>query len=516
MINFMHNEKRALSYCAVLFVSVLLSSCGGGGSTAPAIDSQVQTSTSVSTEELRPGINTLSQVIDGEVVERTYSIRYPAVTSQDSYPVVFFFHGAGSDGASWLDANAQVAELIEAGEFIGIFPDGYDSAWNVSGETLADDVEFISMIVNAMDPNGLFDLDRVYGVGTSNGAGLVNKLAKETTLFTAIAPILSQQTEAVAEIVASTAVSVFQVNGADDDLVPIEGGNGVADTLFMSAQGSAENWALGFSCNMTPNQKTRQWGDFSVLEYTFSGCIDNQIIRYAVVEGLGHSTSLGEADDLYQIVWAFFKAIGVESALDVKLLALGDSYTIGQGVCGSCSFPQQLKSSLASDLLVRDILSLQVIAQTGWTTTDLKAAIVSENPASDFDLVTLLIGVNNEVQGVPMDVYEREFDELVQSAISFAGGDANRLIVVSIPDYTFTSFGSSFSSSNTSRELQEYNNFAQEYCETRDIAYVYITDITQQGLQKPELVSADRLHPSELAYGLFVERILPIALEVLE
>ena len=91
MINFIHNEKRALSYCAVLFVSVLLSSCGGGGSTAPAIDSQVQTSTSVSTEELRPGINTLSQVIDGEVVERTYSIRYPAVTSQDSYPVVFFF-----------------------------------------------------------------------------------------------------------------------------------------------------------------------------------------------------------------------------------------------------------------------------------------------------------------------------------------------------------------------------------------------------------------------------------------
>ena len=115
-----------------------------------------------------------------------------------------------------------------------------------------------------------------------------------------------------------------------------------------------------------------------------------------------------------------------------------------------------------------------------------------------------------------MNVYEREFDELVQSAISFADGDANRLIVVSIPDYTFTSFGSSFSSSNTSRELQEYNNFAQEYCEAHDIAYVYITDITQQGLQKPELVSADRLHPSELAYGLFVERILPIALEVLE
>ena len=90
------------------------------------------------------------------------------------------------------------------------------------------------------------------------------------------------------------------------------------------------------------------------------------------------------------------------------------------------------------------------------------------------------------------------------------------MIVVSIPDYTFTSFGSSFSTSTTSRDLQDYNDFAQQYAESRHIAYVYITDITQEGLERPELVSSDRLHPSELAYGLFVERILPIALDIVE
>ena len=508
-------KKRALFRIVLLLASSCLLSCGGGSS-APAANNQTQLVTPVATQEQRPEQGIISQVVDGLLVERTYSISYPAETSEESYPVVFFFHGAGIDGMGWLDTNAQVSDLIDAGEFIGIFPDGYNSSWNVSGETAADDVEFISMIVNDINANAIFDVNRIYGVGTSNGAGMVNKLAKETSIFTAIAPLLSQQTVAVGDVVPSKAVSVFQVNGSDDDLVPVEGGNGVADTVFMSAQASAENWALNFSCDLTPTEKVRQWGDSSVAEYSFAGCIDNQIIRYSVVEDLGHSTSLGEGVNLYELIWTFFSATGIEPALTIKFLALGDSYTIGQGVCGSCSFPEQLKTNLTSRLLVNDDLSLQVIAQTGWTTTDLKDAIMAENPASDFDLVTLLIGVNNEVQSIPMAVYEQEFDELVQSAIGFAGGDASRVIVVSIPDYTFTSFGSSFSTSTTSRDLQDYNDFAQQYAESRHIAYVYITDITQEGLERPELVSSDRLHPSELAYGLFVERILPIALDIVE
>ena len=159
---------------------------------------------------------------------------------------------------------------------------------------------------------------------------------------------------------------------------------------------------------------------------------------------------------------------------------------------------------------------MQIIAETRWTTTDLKSAIIAENPSSDFDLVTLLIGVNNQVQNKPFSVYETEFIELVDSAISFAGSDASNLIVVSIPDYAYTSFGSSFNPTKTSSELELYNNFAQEYCEENGLSYVEITDITQQGLDNPALVAYDQLHPSELAYSLFVERILPLALEKLK
>ncbi|MFQ3324678.1 MAG: acyl-CoA thioesterase-1 [Pseudomonadales bacterium] len=191
---------------------------------------------------------------------------------------------------------------------------------------------------------------------------------------------------------------------------------------------------------------------------------------------------------------------------------MGDSYTIEENVCDTCRFPEQLKARLISEYADRDEFSLQIIAQTGWNTTDLKNAITTEDPASNFDLVTLLIGVKNQFQGKPFEVFETEFAELVDSAISLVGDDASKLIVVSIPDYAFTPFGQNFNPTATSAELVLYNDFAKEYCESVGLSYVYITDITQQGLETPSLVASDGLHPSELAYTKFVERILPLAL----
>jgi lysophospholipase L1-like esterase len=202
--------------------------------------------------------------------------------------------------------------------------------------------------------------------------------------------------------------------------------------------------------------------------------------------------------------------------LNLKLLSLGDSYTIGQAVCDTCSFPEQLKESLVFEYSDRDTLNLQVIAKTGWTTTDLKTAIVTENPAADFDLVTLLIGVNNQVQNRPFEIYEAEFIELVESAISFVGGDANKLTVVSIPDYAFTPFGEFRNPISISSGIDLLNDYARNYCEENGLTYVYITDITRQGLEDPMLVAPDRLHPSALAYSKFVERLLPVALEKLQ
>ncbi|GGD19437.1 SGNH/GDSL hydrolase family protein [Flavobacterium orientale] len=196
----------------------------------------------------------------------------------------------------------------------------------------------------------------------------------------------------------------------------------------------------------------------------------------------------------------------------IKYLALGDSYTIGQSVCDACRFPEQLKDSLKNYLNASDTISVKVVAQTGWTTTNLKTGIINENLIAQYDLVTLLIGVNNQYQNSPFLLYETEFPELLQTAIFLAKGDKNRVIVISIPDYAFTPFGQSSSNPESiSAQLDNYNLFAKNYAESQGINFVNITDITRDGLNNPLLVASDNLHPSELAYSKFVERLLPIA-----
>jgi lysophospholipase L1-like esterase len=192
-------------------------------------------------------------------------------------------------------------------------------------------------------------------------------------------------------------------------------------------------------------------------------------------------------------------------------LALGDSYTIGHSVCETCRFPEQLRKKLA-DLDPKNTYNAKIIATTGWTTTNLISAINAANPASYYDLLTLLIGVNNQYHSKPFSVYENEFPVLVNKAIALARGDKSNVIVVSIPDYAFTPFGKQSSNpSKISAEIDNYNDFAQKYCLEQNIEFISITDITRQGFINPLLVATDGLHPSELAYSYFVERILPKA-----
>ena len=200
----------------------------------------------------------------------------------------------------------------------------------------------------------------------------------------------------------------------------------------------------------------------------------------------------------------------------INYLALGDSYTIGQSVCESCRFPEQLKKSL-KNLNQENNFSLEIIARTGWTTTNLIDAIEQQKPTNNYDLVTLLIGVNNQYQGINFSVYEKEFPELVTKAISLAKGDKTKLIVVSIPDYAYTPFGQSYGNpTSISTEIDRYNAFAKSYCQNDGILFIDITDITRNGLNNPKLVANDGLHPSETAYGLFTERLLPKAVAILK
>lgn len=197
-------------------------------------------------------------------------------------------------------------------------------------------------------------------------------------------------------------------------------------------------------------------------------------------------------------------------AKKVNYLALGDSYTIGQSVCETCRYPEQLKTSLTS-IYPETTFSLKAIATTGWTTSNLISAINTQNLDSNYDLITLLIGVNNQYQHLDFSVYEKEFPQLLNKAISLAKGDNKNVIVLSIPDYAYTPFTKNYTEQNRmkiSNEIDQYNNFAESYCITKNVAFISITDITRQGLNNPNLVASDGLHPSETAYKMFVERML--------
>ncbi|WP_317197706.1 SGNH/GDSL hydrolase family protein [Neotamlana sargassicola] len=197
-----------------------------------------------------------------------------------------------------------------------------------------------------------------------------------------------------------------------------------------------------------------------------------------------------------------------------KILALGDSYTIGESVCETCNFPTQLKDSLEFRFKNKNQVKLKIVATTGWTTTNLINAIDNESLKNTYDLVTLLIGVNNQYQGKPFSIYENEFPQLVNTAIKHANGDKLNVIVVSIPDYAFTPFGEG--NKLISEAIDKYNNFAKQYCSNNNITYLNITDITRKGLENPELVATDRLHPSTKAYTKFVEHLLPLVQEKLK
>ncbi len=183
-------------------------------------------------------------------------------------------------------------------------------------------------------------------------------------------------------------------------------------------------------------------------------------------------------------------------------LALGDSYTIGERVPYEARYPIQLARQLQSEGIL--LTEPTIIARTGWNTTQLKNAIATAELCPAYDLVSLLIGVNNQYQNMPIERYETEFRELLSTALRLAGGDTTRVFVLSIPDYAYTPFGQSSNPARISRELDTYNAINQAISQELGVAWFDITPISRQGLAQPELVAPDRLHPSGEMYRRWV------------
>jgi lysophospholipase L1-like esterase len=186
----------------------------------------------------------------------------------------------------------------------------------------------------------------------------------------------------------------------------------------------------------------------------------------------------------------------------VNLLALGDSYTIGQSVAEAERWPNQLADSLKKAGLV--MKSVKIIAKTGWTTANLDVGInaTAGMDTARFNLVGLLIGVNNQYQHKPLAAYRTEFAAMLERAIVFAGGRTERVFVVSIPDYAFTPFGNG--STTISSEIDQFNAANRDLTELRGVRYFDITPISRLGLADPSLVAVDGLHPSGGQYARWV------------
>ena len=203
-----------------------------------------------------------------------------------------------------------------------------------------------------------------------------------------------------------------------------------------------------------------------------------------------------------------------ETGREITYLALGDSYTIGESVDPSMRWPVQLVDSLKKDSV--NIADADIIARTGWTTDELMSGIESENPGNDYDLVSLLIGVNNQYRGRDIYNFREELVELIDIAIKSANNVADNVIVLSIPDWGVMPFASGRDRDKIAEEIDAFNNVVKEECNYAGIKFFDITEISRRAAYDPSLVAGDGLHPSGKMYGLWVDKIYSHVSELLK
>lgn len=195
-----------------------------------------------------------------------------------------------------------------------------------------------------------------------------------------------------------------------------------------------------------------------------------------------------------------------------KYLALGDSYTIGTAIGAENAYPSLLKDSLEAGMPWN--IQLETIAQNGWTTADLIQGIRQKKPDHDFDLVSLLIGVNNQYQSLSKALYKQEFIELVDSARAFASDDFSKLLIISIPDYGVTPAASQ-NKESIGLSIDDFNRINKDVADSLSIRYVELTEISRTALGKTDLIADDGLHFSGKMHHLWLDAIYIKAIKIM-
>jgi lysophospholipase L1-like esterase len=196
----------------------------------------------------------------------------------------------------------------------------------------------------------------------------------------------------------------------------------------------------------------------------------------------------------------------------VSFLALGDSYTIGEGVSEEGRWPEQLAARLRDR--GTEMHPPRIVARTGWTTEELSAAIDAEHIAGSFDLVTLLAGVNDQYRGYGVERFRRSFVALTRTAGAFAKLPA-RLIVLSIPDWGVTPYAAGRDRAAISREIDTFNTAARDAAASAGARFLDVTPASRRAAVDPALLAGDGLHPSAAMYQLWVDELLPMAMDAL-
>ena len=213
---------------------------------------------------------------------------------------------------------------------------------------------------------------------------------------------------------------------------------------------------------------------------------------------------------LFLFIAMTFSTPNQAQTTSLSYLALGDSYTIGEGVGLEDRYPMQLVREWNKSAKIPFSVPL-IIAKTGWTVDELEAGIQATPTAAEgYDLVTLLIGVNNQYRGRSVESFAVDFEKMLQRAIAFAKGNKSRVIVISIPDWGVTPFAvqKGVEPDQVAKAIDAYNRTKKEICEKQGIKFIDITDDYRMDGGLPEGVVEDQLHPSKLIYGQWTNKLL--------